>query len=569
MLRQDTNIAHLDFLGVTRAVIYARVSGDDRKYSTSGIESQLSDCRKYAKEKGYNIVGEFFEERDKYTSGYEWLPQLEKLLKLAQQQAFDVLIVRELDRLARNRFKQMSIENRLEELGIKVEYVIGQYEDSSEGKLLKGLMGEFAEYERNKIQERMDRGRLKAVEAGKIIIGGSYAPYGYENVDGKLVVNEYEANVVRLIFDLYINQQYVIYAIATYLDAHNVPQPVKGNNHKAIADKENPRGWTDSTIGNILSNETYVGRWHYNKTKSVKNPITGKQKKIKRPRNEWIMVEVPPIIDEITFKEAQERKRGNKRQKRQHKYLFGGMLKCGHCGKSMSGKAASYKDKEYLLYKCVARISPKKYGGKCEDSRSFRASDVDTVVWEWLESILLDPDYLNQLLEEYQNKQIETQRPLLSMIEANQKKLAAYQQEQTRLIDAYTAGVLTLDEIAAKKTELNKQIAELNGAIGLLQAELDPKILSREEINQIHIFAAKVRKGLNVARGSFKTKRKITKLLRVEIALHYIDSEKWAEVKCVLGEQPLAVGYNTTDRNSVARGHRTQARLFRQLENGC
>lgn len=148
-----------------RAVLYARVSGDDRKYATSGIDSQLADCRKYAENKGYQVISEHCETRDKQTSGAAWLPELDNIIKLAKQGHFNVLIVREIDRLARNRFKQLSTEIRLQSSGVSIEYVIGQFEDSAEGRLLKGLMSEFAEYEREKIRERTIRGIERSVRA--------------------------------------------------------------------------------------------------------------------------------------------------------------------------------------------------------------------------------------------------------------------------------------------------------------------------------------------------------------------------------------------------------------------
>lgn len=77
-----------------RAILYARVSGDDRKYATSGIESQLADCRKYAGERGYEVVAEVYETPDKATSGADWLPELDRVMKLAQGGAFDVQIGR-------------------------------------------------------------------------------------------------------------------------------------------------------------------------------------------------------------------------------------------------------------------------------------------------------------------------------------------------------------------------------------------------------------------------------------------------------------------------------------------
>ncbi len=75
-----------------RAILYARVSGDDTKYATSGIESQLGDCRTYAQKQGYAIVGEHFETPEKATSGADWLPEIEALLKLACTGTFDVLV---------------------------------------------------------------------------------------------------------------------------------------------------------------------------------------------------------------------------------------------------------------------------------------------------------------------------------------------------------------------------------------------------------------------------------------------------------------------------------------------
>lgn len=80
-----------------RAILYARVSGDDRRNATSSIEGQLADCRKYAGQRGYSIVGEAFEEPDKNTSGADWLPELDRLIRLAPSGTYDVIICREVD----------------------------------------------------------------------------------------------------------------------------------------------------------------------------------------------------------------------------------------------------------------------------------------------------------------------------------------------------------------------------------------------------------------------------------------------------------------------------------------
>lgn len=535
-----------------RAVLYARVSGDDRKYATSGIESQLEDCENFAKQKGYKIVGKFHERPDKHTSGADWLPELEKILRLAHVDGFDVLVVREIDRLARNRFKQMSIEVDLESLGKRVEYVKGQFEDSPEGRLLRGMMSEFAEFERGKIRQRTENGILRSVSAGNVKVGGSKAPYGYDRVKvGKrrtLQINEGEAAVVRLIFDLYVNSGYTLHALADYLDHRRIPKPAKGNNHKKRTNKTNKKGWSVGTLNGILKNETYVGRWYYRKTKNVKNPKTGKTRNVPRPKNEWLLVSVPSILDEEIFNAAQERMKANKKQKgknRKHFYVLGGMLKCGLCGNSMSGITKVQGKRKWGYYKCNAHHLPKRYGFKCENAQ-YKKENVDGVVWQWVKSIMLHPDKMRRALSDFTRGQMEEAQPLVSMIETNNARLAELGDEKARLIKAYSEGVLSIDEFAAVKRDVDKQIADLTTAVEKLERDLEPKILNQEDIDTIESVAAQIRKEVDLTDGDPHTQRKLYKHLDMQVTLSFVDGQKWAEVQCVFGRKRLATDYTTT-----------------------
>ncbi len=534
-----------------RAILYARVSGDDRKYATSGIESQLADCRRYAAERGYTVVNEVYETPDKVTSGADWLPELDRVLKLAQGGAFDVLVVREIDRLARNRFKQMSVEIQLESCGARVEYVIGQFEESAEGRLLKGLMSEFAEYEREKIRERTQRGRLRSVTSGNVTIGGSYAPYGYDlaTVNGRrvLVVNECEAATVRLIFDLYANQGYSLYGVRDYLDMHHVPKPAKGNNHKARS-KPSSAMWSIGTINGILDNETYVGHWHYRKTKRVKDVATGKYHNNDRPREEWLEINVPAIVPAADFEAAQARRRNNKRQMGHHRkydYLLGGMLKCGHCGNSMSGMTKVYKGIGYGYYKCNAHHLPKKYGFKC-DNAQFKVGIVDGVAWEYVKAVYMSPDTLDVALANYQAQQADAQRPQLQMIQATAARLEAAEQEKARLVKAYAAGILSLDEIATTKGELDRRLNDLTQALAQLRAELPATMLTQDDVSRIKQEAAELRQGVELADNDPATQRRILEQLLIECRLSHVDGQRWIEIDSILGAARLPADYTTT-----------------------
>src|SRR6266542_1600618 len=164
-----------------RAITYARVSGNDRNKDGLNLAGQLAMCRKFALRQGYHVVAELAED-DRGASGASFeLEQLNKILDLARSHAFDVLIVREVDRLSRNLAKQLIVEEWLKREGVSIQYVLGEYPDTPEGSLMKNIRATVAEFERLKIVERNKRGRRLKVEAGSVMAHGQ-APYGYRLV---------------------------------------------------------------------------------------------------------------------------------------------------------------------------------------------------------------------------------------------------------------------------------------------------------------------------------------------------------------------------------------------------
>lgn len=533
-----------------RAILYARVSGSDSQNVTSSIDAQLTECRKYAGQRGYTIIDEAFEDPEKHTSGADWLPELDRLVKLAPSRTFDILICREVDRLARNRFKQLATEIELESHGVTVEYAIGQFADTDEGRLLKGLVSEFAEYERGKIRRRTHAGRLRSVEAGNVTIGGSGAPYGYtlEEVNGQRVlrINEVEAVVVRLIFEKYAVNGDSVYQLAEYLDNLAIPVPTKANNHKQTRKRST---WAVATIWRILDQETYLGRWHFRKTRCVKDANTGKTRNVPRPHEEWIQVSVPAIISEDLFEAVQRRRESNKRQRghqRKYEYALGGMAQCGRCGTYMSGTTKTYKESEYSVYKCNAHHNPKWYGRNC-DSVPYKVGIVDAAVWKWIKSLLWEPEVLRRTIEECQDQQRTSAQPHLSMLQSSQTRLGELESQKVRLIDAYTKGILSLDELASQKSALDKQIADLGQAVASLRAEAAPLLMSDEQIETIEARAAELRQGAALADDDIQAQREIFKLLGVNVVLNHEEKQRWADVTCLLSSTRCAVEYRIMD----------------------
>jgi hypothetical protein len=126
------------------------------------------------------------------------------------------------------------------------------------------------------------------------------------------------------------------------------------------------------------------------------------------------------------------------------------------------------------------------------------------------------------------------------MIDANEQKLAAARAEKERLIKAYTAGVLTLDEIATQKTAVDKEITDLTAAVAALRTELAPNLLTAGQVASIQEWAAKIRVGAEVILAENPAgAQEILRLLQTRVTLGHDNGQRWAKVRCVLGEEYL------------------------------
>ncbi|MFN8457511.1 MAG: recombinase family protein [Anaerolineae bacterium] len=233
------------FTVLERAVLYARVSGDDTRKEGRNIAGQLNMGREYCIQKGYRIVAELAEDEKKNTSGADWdLLKLNEALEMAGNGEFDVLIVRELDRFARDLAKQLVIENQFKSYGVRIEYVLGEYPDTPEGNLNKNIKAVIAEYERLKTRERMVRGKNQVALSGKVI-ASDRVPYGYRLSDDHttFVICSEEAEIVELIFELYTQEGLSIRAIAARLSELKIP--TAADKHSRIRKRREIGQWAD------------------------------------------------------------------------------------------------------------------------------------------------------------------------------------------------------------------------------------------------------------------------------------------------------------------------------------
>ena len=145
-----------------RAAIYTRVSTDEQTKGYS-LNTQVDACLRYAEEHEYKIIETYKED---YSGATLDRPELDKLRDAISTNQIDVVIVYDIDRLARKNAYQVLIEEEFHRNNVIVEYVIGQYDDSDEGRLQKQIRSSIAEYEKAKILERSKRGKRGKAKSG-------------------------------------------------------------------------------------------------------------------------------------------------------------------------------------------------------------------------------------------------------------------------------------------------------------------------------------------------------------------------------------------------------------------
>lgn len=533
-----------------RAVLYARVSSDDRGKDGRNLAGQIEMCRDYALSKGWDVVAEFSED-DRGASGASFeLPELDRAREMAQAGEYDYFIVREIDRLSRKLAKQLIVEEQLRRAGVEVVYVLAEYDDSPEGRLNKHIRATIAEYEREKIAERMVRGRRQVVKNGKIMLHGNKPPFGYRLSEDEttLVVHEEEAAIVRMIFALYVEGdengiKLSTKSIAKRLTKMKVPTwaDLRGYSYKKRARGE----WSWRHVIGIIKRETYTGVWHYGKRNAGANKYN--------PREYWLEFEVPSIISRELWERAQTQCKANTTRSTRNvkrEYLLRRRAKCELCGSSMNCIARTPNKKTYLYYICNGHL--KQVVNVTCDLPGFRVDHVDALVWEWIKSLLTQSDILEQGLTAYQKGRERYAAPLRDRLVVLDDLAEDSQSQLNRLLDLYLSGDVPREFLMDKKDSLESTLQSLGSERQDLQAKLNAQAANEADLNKLRMFAEEISARLEDGEDSFERRMGIVELLDVQATMTVEDGQKYVDVSCFLGSEKLSFDTPTSQSGGQA-----------------
>lgn len=318
--------------------------------------------------------------------------------------------------------------------------------------------------------------------------------------DTHLVINDYEAGVVREIFSWLANEGMTLSKIAERLSC------------AGIKPRRNKHGiWNTSTLSSLVRNTTYVGIAKYQTTQAVEpkkklkkmnGPIKNKRtSKAMRPVEDWIEISVPAILDtpenRDLFERAQKQLIKNAAispRKRKNEYLLGGLIYC-ECGLARTGEGPQ--DGRYLYYRCGCRSGNKRVSRTCEHA-GVDARIVDQVVWEKLQEIITDTNTLRDTYELYRAKQGSGEQ---RQIDQARQGLGATEMQINDVKDAFVNNVINVNDFAKLKQELAKKYDLLQKKITELQKKIgsSQEIIPEVDFDEVVGIAKKLLKDLSFA----------------------------------------------------------------------
>ena len=226
-----------------RTVIYARYSCE--KQTEQSIEGQLRVCHEFAERNGYIIVHEYI---DRAVSGKtDKREQFQRMLQDSAKKEFDYVLVYKLDRFARNRYDSAINKATLKKNGVKVLSACEQITDSPEGIILESMIEGMAEYYSAELSQKVKRGMRESCLKGNA--AGIQPIFGYCIVDKKYQIVPQEAEIIRKIFDDYVNGT-TIKEIKTWFEESGI-RTHKGNR------------FSFGRISDMLRNQKYIGKCQY------------------------------------------------------------------------------------------------------------------------------------------------------------------------------------------------------------------------------------------------------------------------------------------------------------------
>lgn len=448
-----------------RIAAYCRVS-TDKEEQIDSLNHQKDFFVEYAKHNGHKLFRLYADEGISGTS-LKKREEFKRLLLDAELGLFDMVVVKDISRFARNTVDALQSIRKLKSMGISTLFLTANMDSMGDSEFILTLFSAMAQEESNNLSKRVKWGKKINAEKGRV----PQRIFGYDRIDNfTLEINPDEARIVRKIFSLYNEQG---------LGCRTISMELNRDQDKTKFGND----WNARGVRRVLVNPIYCGML-VNHKYEIEDFLTGKQ--INLPKEEQFSHERPSwaIIAPDTFQKAQEIMESRrtkydsgepfKEARYSSKHIFSTLIKCAHCGRSFTRKSYTYVNTR-VYWRCVT--NDQYTAEKCDNRTCLDEPELLMELREYFASLIGDKDaFIASILTSLDKQLPASQNPehIKKEIEARRKKLLS---KKDRYQEMYANDILSLAELKEKITGITEELK----ALDLEQLALNKKVTNNAE----------------------------------------------------------------------------------------
>lgn len=437
---------------------YCRVS-TDKEDQLNSLEAQKVFFAEYTTRTGDNLIRLYADEGisgTKIKNRKEFL----RMMSDAEHGLFDMVVVKDISRFARNTVDLLQNVRKLKSLGIETQFLTANMTSMGNSEFVLTIFGALAQEESANTSKRVKFGKKMNAEKGRV----PNIVYGYNKTIGdyfNLEINQEEAAIIRQIYQWYTQEGYGAAKISNKL------------NERGLKTKRNCR-WSQNAVCRILTNELYTGKI-INGKQEVADFLTGRR--TDKDETDWMVVERPDlrIIEPETYEKAQQilqsrNKAFNIKHERQsNKYLFSTLIKCKECGWSFRRTVRTYKN-TYVRWVCSGHNG--RGTDSCPNAVTVDEEELIQALQEYFAEMLKQKkNVIQNVVREFQRIYKAKDENIEYEKELNQQ-LARLQKTRQKYMDMYTDDLISREELNTKIGGMRKEIERLENELKMVSYHL-------------------------------------------------------------------------------------------------
>ncbi|MEZ3469451.1 MAG: recombinase family protein [Schaedlerella sp.] len=437
---------------------YCRVS-TDKEDQLNSLEAQKAFFAEYTTRTGDTLIRLYADEGisgTKIKNRKEFL----RMMSDAEHGLFDMVVVKDISRFARNTVDLLQNVRKLKSLGIETQFLTANMTSMGNSEFVLTIFGALAQEESANTSKRVKFGKKMNAEKGRV----PNIVYGYNKTIGdyfNLEINQEEAVIIQQIYQWYTKEGYGAAKISNKL------------NERGLKTKRNCR-WSQNAVCRILTNELYTGKI-INGKQEVADFLTGRR--TDKDETDWMVVERPDlrIIEPETYETAQQilqsrNKAFNMKHERQsNKYLFSTLIKCKECGWSFRRTVRTYKN-TYVRWVCSGHNG--RGADSCPNAVTVDEEELIQALQEYFAEMLKQKkNVIQNVVREFQRIYKAKDENIEYEKELNQQ-LARLQKTRQKYMDMYTDDLISREELNTKIGGMRKEIERLENELKMVSYHL-------------------------------------------------------------------------------------------------